>query len=178
MARLPLIQRSAPIAAMAELLAAGVALTFGAELWLHGLHLANGVPQNWGHMLTEATVELPLVLLALWATRGAVRAFISRRHAAPGLLGGALFTLGMAAATFVAFFIDGLSTDLFYPELALTSTNPFLCTVFSVGVEAAVAIPGLGAAYDALVTLPAMLAIAAALVLLRPLAPAARGASA
>lgn len=179
MARMTLIQRSAPLAAMAELFAAGVALTFGAELWLHGLHVANGVPQDWGHMLTEATVELPLVLLALWLTRAALRAFISRRPAAPPRLAtGALFALGMAAATFLALFIDGLSTDLFYPELALTSTNPFLCTVFSVGVEAAVAIPGLGAAYDALVTLPAMLAIAAALVALRPIAPVAHGAPA
>jgi hypothetical protein len=37
---------------------------------------------------------------------------------------------------------------------------------------------GVALAYDALVTLPAMLIIAAALVLLRPLTPAARGLSA
>lgn len=169
MAKVSFIKQSGPKADLVELLAFGVALTYGGDLWLHWLHYAAGLPVDWGHMLTEATIKLPLVLLVIWPIRAVIRAIISRRGAAmPRLAAGALVAVGMALAAFCAIVLDGMSTQLFYPELTLTGNNPFLCTVLSVGVEAATAIPFLGSAYDAVVTLPAMLIIAAMLVAVRP----------
>lgn len=175
MARLSLTEQRGTLADVAEIFAYGVALTYGAALWLQGLHYASGIPQDWGYALSEATVKLPLVILAVWVIWAALRAFVARRGAAmPRLAVVAVVAVGMALGAFGAVVADGVTTQLFYPELALTGSNPFLCTVLSVGVGAAAAIPGLGTAYDALVTLPAMLAIAAALAALRPLGPAPR----
>ncbi len=174
MARPSMSEQRGALADLAEIVAYGLALTYGAELWLHGLHYVAGLPQDWGHMLSEATVRLPLVLMALWLIRAGLRSLVSRRGAALSRRGaGALVAVAMALGACAALLLDGLTTQLFYPELALTGSNPFLCTVLSVGVEAAAAIPGLGTAYDALVTLPAMLAIAAVLAALRPGGPSA-----
>ncbi len=179
MAGLTLIKRGGPLADIAELVLFGVALTYGGELWLHSLHFFSGVPQDWWHMLSEATVKLPLVLLAIWGVKIGLQALLSRRGAnLPRLASKAIIATGMSLAAFTALIIDGLSTQFFYPELALTGTNPFLCTVLSVGVEAAAAIPALGTAYDAVVTLPALLVIAALLVSLRPLGAAPQRATA
>lgn len=177
MARLSLSKQRETLASLAELLAYGVALTYGAAVWLQGLHYFSGIPQDWGYALSEATVKLPLVIMAVWVIRAALRAFIGRRGSAmPRLAVAAVVALGMAIGAFGAIVLDGVTTELFYPELALTASNPFLCTVLGVGASGA--IPGLGTAYDALVTLPALLAIAVALAALRPLTPARRPAAA
>ncbi|GAB4439218.1 MAG: hypothetical protein OHK0015_33860 [Chloroflexi bacterium OHK40] len=136
------------------------ALAYGGGLWLHQVHRITGLAHDTGAWLSEATVELPLVLMAVCLALPLSRATSRWMPRALASVGAPAL---VALAVGLALIADGLITLAFYPQSFFVATNPFLCDALGLNSSGLAGSPALRTLYETLVTLPALLLIALAL---------------